>query len=99
MSHVGRKQPLYTSVDASRPRTRLADNAKRKRLVEPPGIAPGSGPLITSAFIAIVRASPNALNIGRLCSADKAASKDSLRTFAGPVCLLVAEPCQLSFGI
>ena len=27
-------------------------------MVEPPGIAPGSGPLITSAFIAISGASP-----------------------------------------
>jgi len=34
-------------------------------LVEPPGIAPGSSPLITSAFIAIVRASPDPTNIGR----------------------------------
>ena len=40
-----------------------ADNAGRK-MVEPPGIAPGSGPLITSAFIAIVRASPDSPNIG-----------------------------------
>lgn len=33
-------------------------------MVEPPGIAPGSGPLITSAFIAIVRANPDRSNIG-----------------------------------
>jgi hypothetical protein len=32
-------------------------------MVEPPGIAPGSGPLITSAFIAIVRANPNRTKI------------------------------------
>jgi hypothetical protein len=32
--------------------------------VEPPGIAPGSSPLITCAFIPIVRANPNGLNIG-----------------------------------
>ena len=40
-----------------------ADNAVRD-LVEPPGIAPGSGPLITGAFIAIVRANPDMTNIG-----------------------------------
>jgi len=33
-------------------------------VVEPPGIAPGSGPLITSTFIAIVRANPDRGNIG-----------------------------------
>ena len=33
-------------------------------MVEPPGIAPGSGPLITSAFIAIVRPKPDRTNIG-----------------------------------
>ena len=33
--------------------------------MEPPGIAPGSGPLITGAFIAIVRANPDKANIGR----------------------------------
>jgi len=33
-------------------------------MVEPPGIAPGSGPLITSAFIAIVRANPDGTYIG-----------------------------------
>ena len=65
MSHVEQKPLLYTSVDASRPHTAFADNA-RKEMVEPPGIAPGSGPLITSAFIAIVRANPNETNIGRL---------------------------------
>ncbi len=32
--------------------------------MEPPGIAPGSGPLITGAFIAIVRANPDTPNIG-----------------------------------
>ena len=35
-----------------------------ERVVEPPGIAPGSGPLITSAFIAIVRADPDGFSIG-----------------------------------
>src|SRR5690606_23788870 len=39
-----------------------ADNAVRD-LVEPPGIAPGSGPLITGAFIAIVRANPDSFNM------------------------------------
>ena len=33
-------------------------------MVEPPGIAPGSGPLITGAFIAIVRPKPDEGNIG-----------------------------------
>ena len=47
-----------------------ADNAVRD-LVEPPGIAPGSGPLITSAFIAIVRANPNKFNIGVSALASK----------------------------
>jgi hypothetical protein len=32
--------------------------------VEPPGTAPGSDPLITGAFIAIVRVTPNTLNVG-----------------------------------
>ena len=40
-------------------------------MVEPPGIAPGSGPLITSAFIAIVRANPDRPNIGALSRASK----------------------------
>jgi len=40
-------------------------------MVEPPGIAPGSGPLITSAFIAIVRANPNSPNIGALTRPSK----------------------------
>ena len=43
----------------------------REEMVEPPGIAPGSGPLITSAFIAISGASPGKTNIG----ADALASK------------------------
>src|SRR5690606_11925479 len=54
--------PLYTSVDASRPHAASADNAGKK-LVEPPGFAPGSGPLITGAFIAIARANPSRINI------------------------------------
>lgn len=33
-------------------------------MVESPGTAPGSEPFITGAFIAIVRASPNRVNIG-----------------------------------
>jgi len=32
--------------------------------VEPPGTAPGSDPLITCAFMPIVRANPNSANIG-----------------------------------
>ena len=33
-------------------------------MVEAPGTAPGSSPLITQPFIAIVRANPNRHNIG-----------------------------------
>ena len=33
-------------------------------MVEAPGTAPGSSPLITQPFIVIVRASPNFSNIG-----------------------------------
>ena len=33
-------------------------------MVEPPGIAPGSSPLIARAFISIVRTSPHLPNIG-----------------------------------
>ena len=44
---------------------------KREEMVEPPGIAPGSGPLITSAFIAIVRANPDRTNIGTKASNSK----------------------------
>ncbi len=62
-ARTSESNPLYTSVDASRPHAASADNAGR-RLVEPPGIAPGSGPLITSAFIAIVRPKPDRSNIG-----------------------------------
>ena len=40
-------------------------------MVEPPGIAPGSGPLITGAFIAIVRANPDRPNIGDAAPASK----------------------------
>ncbi len=39
--------------------------ATPRGLVEPPGTAPGSEPLITGAFIAIVRVAPNKRNIGR----------------------------------
>jgi len=35
-------------------------------MVEPPGTAPGSGPVITSAFIAIV-GKPTLVNIVRKC--------------------------------
>src|SRR5688572_19179241 len=42
----------------------LAPPITRGEMVEPPGIAPGSGPLITGAFIAIVRANPDRRNIG-----------------------------------
>ncbi len=33
-------------------------------MVEPPGTAPGSDPVITCAFMSIVRANPNEANIG-----------------------------------
>ena len=36
----------------------------RRRLVEPPGIAPGSSPFITRSFMPIVRANPDTANIG-----------------------------------
>ena len=36
----------------------------RGLVVEAPGTAPGSGPLITQSFIAIVRANPDPYNIG-----------------------------------
>jgi hypothetical protein len=49
-------------------------------LVEPPGIAPGSGPLITGAFIAIVRANPDDPNIGTLADLGKGEGSAS----AGP---------------
>ena len=44
-------------------------------MVEPPGIAPGSGPLITSAFIAISGASPGKSNIGQPAAEDNATPK------------------------
>src|SRR5215472_6677879 len=65
VSHAERKQRLYTSVDADRPRKFASPITRgRKGLVEPPGIAPGSSPLIARAFISIVRTSPYAANIG-----------------------------------
>src|ERR1700761_2928706 len=49
-----------------------------KDLVEPPGIAPGSSPLITCAFIAIDRANPDASNIGtRRCEMKKIRSRSA----------------------
>ena len=36
-----------------------------REMVESPGTAPGSDPIITSAFMSIDRANPNATNIGR----------------------------------
>ena len=36
----------------------------REEMVEPPGIAPGSGPLIMRAFISIVGPKPDTGNIG-----------------------------------
>ena len=53
-----------------------ADNAVRD-LVEPPGIAPGSGPLITGAFIAIVRANPDMTDIGSQPSRSKGAASSA----------------------
>ena len=48
----------------------------REEMVEPPGIAPGSGPLITSAFIAIVRANPDSGNIGTIGRREKGFRSD-----------------------
>ena len=42
-----------------------ADNAE-KGMVEPPGIAPGSSPLIARAFISIVRTDPDPPYIGEM---------------------------------
>jgi hypothetical protein len=42
----------------------LAGDNPEKVMVEPPGIAPGSNPLIARAFISIVGASPDPANIG-----------------------------------
>ena len=41
----------------------LPRDNRRKMLVEPPGIAPGSGPLIPCAFIPIVRLAPSGSDI------------------------------------
>ena len=46
-------------------------------MVEPPGIAPGSGPLITSAFIAISGASPGKTHIGAILRASKAGCRST----------------------
>ena len=73
-ARTSESNPLYTSVDASRPHAASADNAGKK-LVEPPGIAPGSGPLITSAFIAIVRPKPDRTNIGASRPTSKSLSR------------------------
>jgi hypothetical protein len=42
----------------------LAGDNPEKVMVEPPGIAPGSNPLIARAFISIVRPKPDLGNIG-----------------------------------
>jgi hypothetical protein len=42
----------------------LAGDNPEKVMVEPPGIAPGSNPLIARAFISIVRPKPDPGNIG-----------------------------------
>jgi hypothetical protein len=44
----------------------LAGDNPEKVMVEPPGIAPGSNPLIARAFISIVGASPDGGNIGAI---------------------------------
>ena len=57
--HTEQKDSLYTSVDPISPppqRSEIVDLASDLiSLVEAPGTAPGSGPLITQPFIAIVR--------------------------------------------
>ena len=54
VNHAGQKQRLYTSVEPISP-PQLPSYAKGfgGQVVEAPGTAPGSGPLITRAFIAI----------------------------------------------
>lgn len=49
----------------------LGPSVTRGGLVEPPGIAPGSGPLITGTFIAIVRPRPDTVDIGLLTPKSK----------------------------
>jgi hypothetical protein len=44
----------------------LAGDNPEKVMVEPPGIAPGSNPLIARAFISIVRPKPDLGNIGAI---------------------------------
>lgn len=99
-ARTSESNPLYTSVDASRPHAASADNAGRK-LVEPPGIAPGSGPLITSAFIAIVRPKPDKPNIGlvRTHSKRRLFGLRFSPSDPAPSGRLIAEPGQLPFGV
>ena len=51
----------------------------KENLVEPPGTAPGSDPLITGAFIAIVRANPNTPDIGPKGRGRKVTHKEKAR--------------------
>lgn len=76
MGQAERKQRLYTSVDADRPQA-VPPITRRKRVVEPPGIAPGSGPLIMRAFISIVGPKPDTGNIGLPEANLKAAATES----------------------
>lgn len=52
-------------------------------MVESPGTAPGSEPCITGAFIAIVRANPNSLNIGAVPRRCKGLGKGKFRSQTG----------------
>ena len=65
-------------------------------MVEPPGIAPGSGPLITSAFIAIVRANPDRPNIGLAPLASKRWSE--VCSWAGDLRTSSEERLELAAG-
>ena len=44
-------------------------------MVEPPGTAPGSDPLITCAFMSIVGANPDSADVGRRAGADKGGAR------------------------
>lgn len=55
-------------------------------MVEPPGTAPGSDPLITCAFMSIVRANPDSRNIGAASPTRKRGERRSpLVPLRGPI--------------
>lgn len=71
----------------------------REEMVEPPGIAPGSGPLITGAFIAIVRANPDRRNIGVPVHSSKGLTRQDARPRAAfePIVRSGFRPGQTAF--